>query len=124
MSLEWISAPCGGWSDLVAWSGNGGALCVCLEAVASVSSVADKLVVIVARGSIKSCNCCPDSSSDDRRSGGGWALFLFLVMDVFFVGFICVFNLGAILENSPREIKSTHVSQLAAKYRLAAVGNK
>ena len=116
MSLEWISESCAGWSDLVEWSGRGGASRICLESVASVSSAADKHMVIVARASIKSCNCGLDSSMDDRRSGRNWALFLFLVMDVFFVGFTRVFNLGAILENSRRQIKSTHVSQLAAKY--------
>ena len=98
MSLGWISAPCGGWSDLVSWSGNDEASCVCLVAVASFSSVADNRVKIMARASIRSCNCGLDSSSYDRRSGGGWALFLFLVIDVYFVGFIHVFNLGAILE--------------------------
>ena len=116
MSLEWISGPCGGWSDPVAWSRRGGASCVCLWAVASVSSVADKRVVIMARHSIRSCNCVHDSSSDDRRSGSGWALFLFLVIDVFLLGFIHVVNLGATLEDSPRESKSTRVSQLSADY--------
>ena len=83
----------------MAWSGRGGALCVC-----HVSCVADKRVVLVARASIKSCNCGPDSSWDDRQSGGSWALFLFLVIDVFLCGFHLCFQFGSpIREQSKRD---------------------
>ena len=88
----------------MAWAGRGGALGVDLEAVASFSCAAIQCVVTVPRASIKSDKFSPDSSSDDKRSGG-WALFLILVMDAFFVGFISVFSLGTITQNSPMELK-------------------
>ena len=90
----------------------GGASDVCLEAVASFSSVADNRVVRLARASIKSCNRGPDSSSDGRSSGGGWARFFILVMDALFVSFNHVFSLGAIPENSPIECAQAHCQQL------------
>ena len=85
-------------------------------AAASVSSAAERRVVMAARASIRSWSCGLDSSSEDAWSGGGWALFLFLCIDVFLVGFICVFNFGAMLENSLRKNKSTHVFQATTHY--------
>ena len=113
MSLGWVSSLCGGRANLVAWSWRGGASGVALEVVASFSSAAVRCVVSVPRVSIKSCKFHPNSSLDDRRSSGGWALFLILVMAPFFVNFIRVFSLEAIIQNSPREIKSEGVSQLS-----------
>ena len=71
-----------------------------LKDVASFSSVAVMRVVRVPGASTTSRKVCPYSSSDDRRSGGCWGLFLILVMDPFFVGFIHVFSLGVIVLNS------------------------
>ena len=76
-------------------------------ALASISSVAERHVVMMAKASIRSWSCGLDSSSEEARSGGrGWALFLFLGIVVFLSGFIQVFNFGAMLENSLRENKS------------------
>ena len=119
VSLGWVSSLCGSRANLVAWSGKGVASCVALEVVASFPSVAVKCVSMP-RTSIKSRKFGPDSSSDDRSSGGGRTIFLILVMDAFCVGFIHVFSLGAIIQNSAREIKSEGVSQLPAKHWMAA----
>ena len=77
----------------MAWSVRGGASGVRHEELVSCSCVAVTRVVRVPSASITSCKVGLDSSSDDRRSGGGLALFLILVMGAFFVSFIR-FSLG------------------------------
>ena len=68
----------------------GGASGVSLEEVqvGSFSSVAVMHVVSMSRAFITSLKVGSDSSSADRRSGGGWALFLILVVSPFLVGSI------------------------------------
>ena len=85
-------------------------------ALASISSVVEGRVVMAAKASIRSWSCGLDSSSEEVRSGGGWALFLFLGIVIFLAGLIRVFNFEAMLKNSPRENKYTRVFQAAAEY--------
>ena len=77
----------------------GGDSGVNVEAVQSFSSAVVTLVVRVPRAFITSLKVDSDSPSDERRSGGGWALFLILVFSPFFGGFIYVFNFGAIVRS-------------------------
>ena len=97
MSLGWIPSLWGGRVNLVTLSVKGGAAGGDLKEVESCSSVAVTHVVRVPRAFIMSLNVSSDSSSDEMRSGGGCALFLILVVSPFLVGFILVFNLGAIV---------------------------
>ena len=84
----------------VACSLKGGASCVGLEEADSFSSVAVTNVVSVPKAFITSLKVGSDSSSDDRRSGRGLALFLILVVNPFLGGFMPVYNLGAIVSYS------------------------
>ena len=86
---------------MVTLSVGGAASCVDLEEAESFSSVAVTLVVRVPRAFIMSLKVGSDSSSD-KRSGGGWALLLILVVSPFLVRFIHYFNLAAI-----RSLKSS-----------------
>ena len=74
----------------MACSVRGGASGVSLEEVARCSSVAVMCAVSMPRAFITSLKVGSDSSSNDRRSGGGWALFLIFVVIPFFVGFMHV----------------------------------
>ena len=99
--------------------------CASLVALASVSSAAVRHVVMMAKVSIRSWSCGPDSSSEEARSRSGWILFLFLGIVVFLAGFIRVFlNFGAMLENSSRENKSICVFQAAMEYAGSGTRNK
>ena len=82
---------------MVACSVRGEVTGVSLDEVATFSSVAVTYVLSMSRAFITSLKVGSDSSSDDRRSGGGWALFLILIVSPFLVGFMRVFNLGAIV---------------------------
>ena len=79
----------------MAWSGRGGASDIPLEVVDSFSSAAVKCVVSMPRASIKSHKFGPDSSSDDRRSGGDWALFNFFSYRCFLCRFHPCFQFGS-----------------------------
>ena len=68
-----------------------------LEEAESFSSVAVVRVFRVPRAFIMFLKVGSDSSLDERRSGSIWALLLVLIVSPFFVGFICVFNVGAIV---------------------------
>ena len=81
----------------VGGGGGGGRRCMYLRG-RKLSSVAVTLVVRVPRSFITSLNVGSDSSSVVKPpSSGGWALFLILVVSPFLLGFIRVFNLGAIV---------------------------
>ena len=82
---------------MVKLSVKGGASGGDLEEAKSFSSVAVTHVVRVPRAFIMSLKVGSDLSSYERRFGGGWALFLILVVSPFLVCFISVFNLGAIV---------------------------
>ena len=102
--------------NLVACSVRGGSSGVSLEEAESSSSVAVKHVVSVPRAFIMSLKVGPDSSSDERRSGGGWALFLISLSVLFLGRFHECFQFGSHckLENSPTESKHLQgVTQLA-----------
>ena len=74
-----------------------------LEETESLSSVAAMLVVRVPKAFIQSLKVASDLSavvappSNEIRSVGRWPLFLILVVSPFLVGFIHVFDLGAIV---------------------------
>ena len=93
----------GGKVNMVTLPVRGGASDVVLEDVERFSAVAATLVVRVRRAFITSCRVGSDSSSvvkpalDEKRSCGRWAILLILVVSPFLVGFIHVFNLGAIV---------------------------
>ena len=79
---------------LTVWGGTSG---VGLEGAESFSPVAFTRVVSMPRAFIMSLKVGSDSSFDDWRSGGGWALFLILVVSPFLGVSMRVFKLGAIL---------------------------
>ena len=84
--------------NLVTLPVRGGASDVGLEEAEHFSSVSATPVVRVPRAFITSLKVGSNSSSvDESRSGGGWALFLILVVSPFLVGFISVFSLEAIV---------------------------
>ena len=83
--------------NLVTLSVKGGASGVDLKEVESFSFVVVTLVVRVARAFILSLKVDSDTTLDEMRPGGDWTLFLILVVSPFLVGFINVFNLGAIV---------------------------
>ena len=82
---------------MVVCSVRGEASGVSLEEVTSCSSVAVMRAVSMPRAFIMSLKVGSDSSSNDKRSDGGWVLFLILAVSPFLVGFMHVFNLGAIV---------------------------
>ena len=100
MPLGWISSLWEGRMNLVASLLRGGATRVGVEEAESFSSMAVMHVVRVPRAFVTSLKVGSDASSVDRRSGSGWVLFLILVDSPFLGGFMHVFNLGAIVNES------------------------